>query len=115
MLKDFTTERMEARVPMTVAVNISSLRPLPGVETVFTENVSRHGARVVSARRWTPGDRLRFALLPGTFRVDARVVYCRAQRENEFAIGLEFLEPAGGWFLATPAGSGENLHGQEGG
>jgi len=115
MPKDFASERLETRVPMTMAVNISNLQPLPGVETVFTENVSRRGARVVSARRWSPGDRLSLAVLPGNFRVRARVVYCRAQRENEFAIGLEFLEAAGGWFLIAPAGSGENLHGQEGG
>jgi hypothetical protein len=111
MAKEFAVERLEERVPMTVAVNISSVQPLPGMETVFTENVSMHGARVVSARRWRPGDHLSFALLPGDFRVNARVVYCRAQRDREFALGLEFLEPAGSWFLTTAAGSGDNLHG----
>ena len=109
MPKEFP--RTEARIPMTVAVNISSLQQLPGVETTFTENVSARGARVVSTRRWQPGDRLCFALLPGDFRATARVVYCHPQRDVEFAIGLEFLEPAARWFSSSPAGSGDHLHG----
>ena len=96
---------------MTVAVNIASRQPLPGVETVFTENVSSRGARVVSGRRWRPGDRLDFTLLPGDVRVNARVVYCHEQREREFAIGLEFLEPVARWLVGVSPDSGDNLHG----
>ncbi len=110
MTKQFAISRLEARIPMTLAVNISNLQQSPRVETTFTENVSLRGARVLPTCRWRPGDRLSFALLPGHFRVDARVVYCRPQRDREFAIGLEFLEPVARWFL-SPSGSGDNLHG----
>ena len=58
---------------MTLAVNISNQQQSAGVETTFTENVSAHGARILSTRHWRPGDRLLFALLPGAFRANARV------------------------------------------
>ena len=54
MTKAIGIDRYEKRIPMTVAVNISSLQQAPGVETTFTENVSARGARVVSTRRWQP-------------------------------------------------------------
>jgi hypothetical protein len=111
MEKEFVVSRYEKRVPMTVAVNISSLQQAPGVETTFTEDVSANGARVVSTRRWQPGERLCFALLPGDFRATARVVYCHPQRDDEFAIGLEFLEPVARWIFSTPADSRDHLHG----
>jgi hypothetical protein len=111
MLKEALAARHEARIPMTIAVNISSLQQVPGIETTFTENVSAHGARVVSTRRWLPGEQLTFALLPGDFRATARVVYCHPQRDAEFAIGLEFLEPVARWFTNPQAGSGDHLHG----
>jgi hypothetical protein len=98
-------------VPLSIAVNLTSLQRSPAVETTFTENVSSGGARVLSTRRWRPGDRLSFALLPGEFRVSARVVYCHSLRQREFAVGLEFLEPVAHWFLSATSGSGDNLHG----
>jgi hypothetical protein len=111
VFKEALAARQEARIPMTVAVNISSLRQTPGIETTFTENVSARGARVLSTRRWLPGEQLTFALLPGDFRATARVVYCHPQRDAEFAIGLEFLEPVARWFTSPPTGSGDHLHG----
>jgi hypothetical protein len=50
-------------------------------------------------------------LLPGDFRATARVVYCHPQRDDEFAIGIEFLEPAASWFSSSPADSRDHLHG----
>jgi len=111
MAKEFVAPRYKKRVPMTVVVNISSLQEGPGVETTFTENVSPGGARVVTTRRWQPGERLRFTFSPGDFRSTARVVYCHPQRDAEFAIGLEFLEPVATWFSSSSAGSGDHLHG----
>ena len=111
MGKQFAFTRYEKRVPMTVAVNISSLQRSPGVETTFTENVSARGARVVSSRRWQPGERLCFALLPGDFRATARVVYCHPQRDDEFAIGLEFLGTVARWIFSVTDDSRDHLHG----
>ena len=61
--KNFVGPRRETRIPMEVGVHITGHPALPGTETTFTENVSPHGARVLSTRRWNAGDRPR-RLLP---------------------------------------------------
>ncbi len=109
MAKAYAVERIEKRIPMEVAVQISGHQQTPGVETTFTENVSSRGARVVTVRRWQPEDRLAFASLPGDFLARARVAYCQALRGKGFVIGLEFLEPTGRWVIQPPVGSGVSL------
>jgi PilZ domain len=110
MATSFDSERLERRIPMTVAVHISGREPGLGVETTFTENVSSRGARVSSIRRWRCNDKLEIKSLPGDFRALARVAYCRPHSEG-FVIGLEFLEPTGRWVVNTPVGSGKPLQG----
>ncbi len=111
MAKVNAPQRVEKRLPMAVAVQISGHVQLPGVEKTFTDNVSSRGARVVTVRRWQIGDRLLLASGPGDFRATARVAYCQALRGEGFAIGLEFLEPAGRWVVPVPVGSGKPLSG----
>jgi len=108
--RTFDIERLEKRIPMTVAVHISAQRSETGVETTFTENVSSRGARVASIRRWRPNDTLKIESLPGDFQAVARVAYCRPYREG-FVIGLEFLEPSGRWVVNAPVVSGKPLQG----
>ncbi|MGH9680602.1 MAG: PilZ domain-containing protein [Candidatus Acidiferrales bacterium] len=110
MAQPFDVERLEKRVPMTVAVHIAGREHGLGVETTFTENVSSRGARVSSIRRWRCNDKLEIKSLPGDFRAVARVAYCRPQSEG-FVIGLEFLEPTGRWVVNAPGGSGKPLQG----
>ena len=110
MPNKFDVERLEKRIPMTVAVHISGHGRAPGVETTFTENVSSRGARVSSIRRWRANETLEIESLPGDFRARARVTYCQPQSEG-FVIGLEFLEPSGRWVLNTPVISGKPLQG----
>jgi hypothetical protein len=95
---------------MTVAVHLTGIRSAPDVETTFTENVSSRGARVSSAHRWHPNERLKIESVPGNFTAVARVAYCRTHREG-FVIGLEFLEPVGRWVVNAPVGSGKPLQG----
>lgn len=99
MRKPNAAKRLEKRLPMEVAVQIAGNTQVPGVETTFTENVSSRGARVMTVRRWQPEDRLTLTSLPGDFRALARVAYCQPLRGDGFAIGLEFLEPAGRWVV----------------
>ncbi len=110
MATNFDPDRLEKRIPMTVAVHISGREPGLGVETTFTENVSSRGARVSSIRRWRRNDTVKIESLPGDFCATARVAYCRPQSEG-FVIGLEFLEPTGRWVVNTPVGSGKPLQG----
>jgi hypothetical protein len=94
-----TGVRFEKRIPMAVPVRISGHVQLPGTETTFTENVSAHGARVLTIRRWSKNDLLQLDTLTGEFHACARVAYCVPVRDSEFAIGLEFVEPAGHWIV----------------
>ena len=110
MTKFFGVERLEQRIPMTVAVHISGHALTPGVETTFTEDVSSRGARVSSIRRWRPNETLKIESLPGDFRALARVAYCQPRSEG-FVIGLEFLEPSGRWVVNAPVFSGKPLQG----
>jgi hypothetical protein len=110
MAQIFDIERLEKRIPMTVAVHISGHQAASHVETTFTEDVSSRGARVPSVRRWRPNETLNFESLPGGFRTLARVAYCQPHPEG-YVIGLEFLEPSGRWVVNAPVGSGKPLQG----
>ena len=110
MPRSFDIERLEKRIPMTVAVHISGHQSASEVETTFTEDVSSRGARVPSIRRWRTNETVNFESLPGGFRSLARVAYCQPHREG-YVIGLEFLEPSGRWVVNAPVGSGKPLQG----
>ncbi len=111
MAKSNLVKRLEKRIPMTVAVQISGNDRVSNVETAFTEDISSRGARVMTARRWEPEDRVTIVSLPGDFRATARVAYCQPLRGSGFAIGVEFLEPAGRWVVHPLVGSGESVNG----
>jgi hypothetical protein len=100
--KKFVFHRAERRIPMEIPVQIDGHRQAPGSESTFTENVSAHGARVVSVRRWEQGEPLVFASRTGEFRSPARVAYCQPLQGDGFAIGVEFLEPKGRWVVQSP-------------
>ncbi len=110
MRQAFSVQRLEKRIPMTVAVLIADRQSAACVETTFTEDVSSRGARVPSARRWQPNETLNFESLPGDFRALARVAYCRPHPDG-YVFGLEFLEPNGRWVVSAPNGSGKPLQG----
>ena len=87
---------------MEIPVLLDGHRRMPGTESTFTENVSAHGARVVSTRRWEQGEQLMFVSRTGEFRSSARVAYCHPLQGDGFAIGVEFLDPKGRWVVQFP-------------
>jgi hypothetical protein len=89
--------RLEKRIPLTVRVDLCSLDVRHPAQEALTENVSTHGARVVSNNPWKLNERLNLWALPGDFRARARVVYCEPLDDNSFAIGLQLLAASGGW------------------
>jgi len=97
----FLFHRAERRIPMEIPVVLDGHRATPGSESTFTENVSAHGARVVSSRRWEQGEALTFVLRTGEFRSLARVAYCQPQHGDGYAVGVEFLDPAGRWVVQS--------------
>src|SRR5215813_7399537 len=98
----FTHHRVEQRILMEIPVLIDGHRVAPGMESTFTENVSARGARVISVRRWEPGEPLKFASRTGEFRSSARVAYCQSQSRRLAAVGVEFLNPKGRWVVQSP-------------
>ena len=70
------TQRIQKRTPATVALQISSANQLFIAELVFTENISLHGVRAVTARAWNPGERVLLKSYHGNIQSWAKVIYC---------------------------------------
>ena len=107
----FSFHRAERRIPMEIPVVLDGHKQTPGSESTFTENVSARGARVVSSRRWEKGEALTFVLRTGEFRSLARVAYCQSMRGDGYAVGVEFLDPAGRWVVQSKTSSAQRQGG----
>jgi hypothetical protein len=66
-------------------------------ERTITEDVSPHGARVVSSRYWQPGDVPLLTPLIGRYPKHARVVYCVPQPNGGYCVGIKFDGPTFKW------------------
>lgn len=93
--------RMEGRKRTGVAVELSSLSDPPVFEITSTENISTHGARIVTKSSWQAHEPVSLKSLQGDLRSRARIVYCESldelQQENRFAVGVELVSPSGSW------------------
>jgi PilZ domain len=96
-LRKLKQHRMEARIPTTVGLELSGLDEPLIYEIIFTENVSRHGARVVTKRHWRPNDRVLVKLPQECLPAHARITYCQPLKGAEFALGLQFSLPVYSW------------------
>jgi len=83
-------ERTEARIPSRVGLELSGPDEPLIHEITFTENVSRHGARVVTKRRWNPNDSVLVKIPQESLPSRARITYCQPLKGDEFAMGLQF-------------------------
>jgi hypothetical protein len=82
--------RFEKRDRVEVPVYIASLEEPRAGERTVTENVSPHGCRVLTKRKWLIGERPLVTLLTGEFPQYAQVIYCDAQPKGGFCMGIEF-------------------------
>ena len=89
--------RIEKRIPMAVLVYLVSLEEPRVAERVLTENVSSHGARVVTKRLWRPGEQQWISPLSGQFQLAAQVVYCHPLPNREYCVGLDFRGHSINW------------------
>jgi len=78
-------------------VQLSSLEQPLITEPTSTQNISSHGARVMTQRVWEPGSGLLLKSRRSDFWARAHVVYWRSFSSSRFAIGLEFFARAGNW------------------
>jgi len=89
--------RIEKRRPTSVPVYLASLENPRASERTLTENVSPHGACVISKRSWRPGEGSLITALAGGFAQVARVIYCLQRAGNRFCLGIEFPDRAVKW------------------
>jgi hypothetical protein len=82
--------RIEKRVPMAVPVDLVIAEEMLVAERVVTVNVSPHGARVMTKRRWRGEEQPWLASLTSYFRVQGSVVYCQPLTNGDFCVGLRF-------------------------
>jgi hypothetical protein len=89
--------RIEKRLPTSVPVYLGSLEDPRTPERTLTENVSPHGACVLSKRSWQPGEESLITPLEGECPQVGRVIYCLPKERDRFCLGIEFLDRAVNW------------------
>src|SRR6266849_10273785 len=94
-------ERCETRIVTVVPVYLSRSDQLAPVETGFTENISRHGARVLTRGHWRTGDQVVISSRRGSLQAQARVVYSQPSAGTATVIGLQLSSPKCDW-LSKP-------------
>jgi len=82
--------RKESRTLTKVALELSRRDEAFAYETAATENVSRHGARIVTKTNLSPNERVLVRLPQADERAVARIAYCNAMPGSVFAVGLHF-------------------------
>ncbi len=96
-LRKLEQRRMEARISTRVGLELSGPDEPLIYEITFTENVSLHGARVVTKRRYRPNDRILVKLPREYLPLRARITYCQPLKGDEFAMGLQFSSMVYSW------------------
>lgn len=94
--------RMERRTPARVPLELSSLGEPSIQEITCTENVSSHGARVVTRSSWRLDDGVLVKFLRGDLRIRARIAYLKPST-GAFVVGLQFSTGDGSELAALPA------------
>jgi len=89
--------RIEKRLLTSVPVYLASLGEPRARERTLTENVSPHGACVISKRSWKSGEMSLITLLAGGFQQVARVIYCLPKAGDRFCLGVEFPDRTVNW------------------
>jgi hypothetical protein len=82
--------RKEPRIAVKMFVNIYS-EDNPSTEVAPTIDISCHGARVVSKRRWQPNQQVSVRSIRGDFYSRARVVHCQPYEDNSFVVGSKCI------------------------
>lgn len=99
--------RVDRRIMMSAAARLETPDESVAAEVGWTEDLSVHGARIITKRHWSAHDRVIVTILTGCFRpAPAEVVYCQPLADARCAIGVKFdkaiVEPGTGvtWLSA---------------
>ena len=89
--------RIEKRLPTSVPVYLASKEEPRARERTLAENVSPHGARLISKRSWQPGEESLITPLTGESPKVGRVIYCVPKPGDRFYVGVEFPDRTVKW------------------
>ena len=91
--------RMEKRLPIAIVVRLSRMHHLPATEeeTTYTDNVSPHGARLLSISSWQPGEQAQVTTVKEGSSILGEVIYCQRLDSGRFCIGMKFQERPVAW------------------
>jgi PilZ domain len=89
--------RRERRLTKALAVNLLIGDESRVADQGITVNVSAHGARLKTQRKWNPGEQPRFVTDSRECCGEARVVYCQALPDRRFCVGLEIRRGIMDW------------------
>lgn len=88
--KALKERRVESRIRVEVELELASPHEPLIYEKSATENASRHGARIVTRKRWQPHDHVLIRFPFENEQSRARITYCDALPKDAFAVGLHF-------------------------
>ena len=91
--------RMEKRLPIVVVVYLSHIQDQFGnePELTYTDNISAHGACVISSRTWQLGEMVEVASWKDQIALRGKVVHCKKRNDDRYAVGLAFQEQDTAW------------------
>jgi len=95
--------RKYKRVPIVIVVRLVRMHDLLAepAESTYTDNVSAHGARVISRHSWQPGEEVLVTSVKDGTAIRGSVVYCQQHETGGFCLGLNFREHAVPWSSYT--------------
>jgi hypothetical protein len=91
------TGRRKSRTTRAVTVELVRLDESQRKEAAVTENLSPHGARVVTDLMCPPGNHVLLTSPEEGVKSLARVVYCERLDDSKFAVGLQLAVRAEEW------------------
>ena len=85
--------RMEKRIPIALLVHLNQpqAQSPSATELTYTDNVSAHGACVVSGRPWQPGELAEVTSLKDEITLRGKVIHCQKRNDDRYRVGLTFL------------------------
>jgi len=98
-IKSILSGRMEKRIPIAIVVRLTQAQDQPASEPelTYTDNVSAHGARVVSSRPWQIGEVAQVTSLKDEIIISGKIAYCLMLPDNRYLIGLNFQDRRVTW------------------
>jgi hypothetical protein len=82
--------RAEPRMATNTVAHLEAAEEPSINDTAVFENISEHGARLITSRRWLAGQRVIVSDSLVNFRTRAEVVYCAPYSSRRFVVGLKF-------------------------